>query len=350
MQALQLFGKDDIRLMNLPMPELPEGGMIVKVAACSICGSDLRNIRAGGSSHGMDLPVTLGHEISGTVHAIADGVEGYALGEHVVLSALITCGACRYCLTGRQNQCLHKEALSYQYNGGFAEYIAIPKKLIQSSGVLHLPNNIPLVDAAITEPCSCALNGQELSNVGFGDVVVVMGSGPLGLVHCTLAKLRGAAKVILVDIADNRLELSKPFDAIDVRVNSLKEDVVKRVMAETGGYGADVVIVASPAPSAQAQGVEMAAKHGRVNLFGGLPKGNSITALDANLIHYKELFVHGTSDSTVTHMEKIIRLMADGRLRPGPFITHVLPLSRAMEAFDIAYSGQALKVVLTPGK
>lgn len=349
MQALQLFGANDIRLVDVPMPELPKGGMIIKVAACSICGSDLRNIRAGGSGHGMTLPVTLGHEFSGTIYAIDDEVKGYEVGEKVVLSALITCGTCHYCKRGLQNQCTTKEALSYREPGAFAEYIALPARHVAAGGVIKLPDSIDLVEAAITEPCSCALNGQQISNVGFGDIVVVMGSGPLGLIHANLAKLRGAAKVILVDIADNRLELSKPFEFVDVRINSLKEDVVKRVMEETDGYGADVVMVASPAAIAHDQGVRMAAKRGRVNLFGGLPKGNTATTVDANIIHYKELSVQGTSDSTVAQMEDIVKLMADGRLNPGRFITHKFPLSQALEAFEVAYSGEALKVVIMPG-
>ena len=350
MQALRLYGANDLRLDDLPIPEVPAGGLLVKVSGCSICGSDLRNIRAGGSSHGMTLPVTLGHELSGVIDKVSDGVTEYTVGQRVVLSALVPCGTCEYCLRGMQNMCNHKEALSYQYAGGFAEYIAVPEAIIRAGGVIPLPDSVSLIEAAITEPCSCALNGQELSNVGLGDVVCVMGAGPLGVAHCMIAKLRGASKVILVDIVQERIDMAKEFPQVDVRINGSQEDVVQRVMEETGGRGADVVIVASPASSAQVQGVQMAAKHGRVNFFGGLPKGNSMTAIDSNIVHYRELFLHGTSDSTAMHMRAILDLIADGRLNTAKLVTHVMPLSEFKAAFDLAASGKALKVVLEPGK
>ena len=350
MQALRLYGANDLRLEDLPIPKAPAGGLVVKVAACAICGSDLRNVRAGGSSHGMNLPVTLGHELSGTIHALGEGVQGFNIGQKVVVAAIIPCGHCRYCLIGLQNQCNQKEAISYQYDGGFAEYIAVPASLLSAGGVLPIPEGLSLVEAAITEPCACALNGQELSKVGLGDVVCIMGAGPLGLVHCILAKARGASKVILVDILDGRLELSKRFSQIDCRINGAKEDVVQRVMQETDGAGADVVIVASPSNQAQVQGIQMAAKRGRVNFFGGLPKGKSETTIDANIIHYRELFIHGTSDSTVTHMQTILKLIASGQIQPSELITKTLPLSCFKEGFDLAAGGQHLKVVLQPGK
>lgn len=350
MKALRLYGANDIRLDEVSQPHAQPGGMVVKVEACAICGSDLRNIRAGGSSHGMTLPVTLGHEMSATIYELGEGTSGYSVGEGVVLSAIIPCGRCRYCLSGMLNQCDSKETLSYQYDGGFAEYMAIPKGLVDAGGVLKIPNGISIEEAAITEPCSCALNGQDLSRVGLGDTVCVMGAGPLGIIHCALARLRGAGKVILVDVVDKRLELAKNYDEIDLTIDGSKDDVVARVMAETDGAGADVVIVASPANIAQVQGVQMAAKHGRVNLFGGLPKGKSETTFDSNIIHYRELFVHGTSDSTITQMQAILALMGSGRFKPGRFISKFVPLTEFEKAFELASSGQEMKVVIQPGK
>ena len=275
-------------------------------------------------------------------------MEGYKTGESVVLSALVACGHCHYCLRGKSNMCDTKEALSYQYDGGFAEYILLPKKLIDMGGVLKIPPGISIEEAAITEPCSCALNGQNLSCVGLGDIVCVMGGGPLGLVHCVLAKLRGANKVILVDVLANRLELANAFEEVDIKIDGSKENVVARVLQETGGYGADVVIVANPANIAQVQATQFAAKGGRINLFGGMPKGNSETTFDSNVIHYRELFVHGASDSTVAHMQDILALMSSGRLKPSRFISKFVPLENFKEGFEMASSGQELKVVLQP--
>lgn len=350
MQALRLYGPSDLRLEDVPIPKAPAGGLVVEVKACAICGSDVRNVRAGGSFHGMNLPVTLGHEIAGVIHEVGEGVEGLEPGQKVVLATIIPCGRCRYCLRGMQNQCDQKTALSYQYDGGFAEYVLVPPTHLAAGGVLPMPAGLTFPEASITEPFSCALNGQELSRVGLGDVVVVMGAGPIGIMHCLLAKARGASKVILTEVVADRLELSRTFPEIDVRIDGSKEDPVERVMAETGGAGADVVIVAAPSGEAQVQATRMAAKRGRVNLFGGLPKGKSETTFDSNVIHYRELFVHGTSDSTVPQMMTILDLMASRQVDPSKLISKVFPLPQYREAFELAGSGKALKVILEPGK
>ncbi len=350
MQALRLYGPSDLRLENLPVPKAPPGGLVVKVEACAICGSDVRNVGAGGSSHGMDLPITIGHEIAGTVHEVGEGVVDFIPGQAVVLATIIPCGHCLYCLRGIQNQCKEKKALSYQYDGGFAEYIMVPPEHLVEGGVLVMPKGLSFSEASITEPFSCALNGQELSQVGLGDTVCIVGAGPVGLMHCLLAKVRGASRVFLVDIVADRLKLAGAFSEVDYRINSSLEDPVKRILIETVGEGADVVIVAAPSAEAQAQAVQMAAKRGRVNLFGGLPKGRSQTTFDSNLIHYKELFVHGTSDSTIPQMMTILDLMGSGRIHPDKLITKILPLSQFEKGFDLAKGGKALKVILEPGK
>ena len=350
MQALRLYGPSDLRLEDLPVPRAVAGGLVVKVEACAICGSDLRNVRAGGSSHGMDLPITIGHEISGTIHEVGEGVDAFEPGQRVVLASITPCGQCINCLRGIQNQCNRKLAISYQYDGGFAEYVAVPPQHVAAGGVLMMPEGLSFPEVSITEPFSCALNGQELSCVGLGDVVCVMGAGPVGLMHCLLAKARGAGKIFLMDVAPTRLELSRGFPEINHRIDGSREDVVEQVLAKTGGVGADVVITAAPSGEAQVQATRMAAKRGRVNLFGGLPKGKSETTFDSNVIHYKELFVHGTSDSTIPHMMTILELMSSGQLSPGRLITKVLPLSEFQGGFELAASGKALKVILEPGK
>jgi len=350
MQALRLYGPSDIRLEDLPVPRPEAGGLLVKVEACAICGSDLRNIRAGGSSGGMDLPITIGHEISGTVQEIGEGAEGFSPGQRVVFASITPCGQCINCLKGMQNLCNNKMAVSYQYDGGFADYVAVPRRHVVAGGVLPVPEGLSFTEVSITEPFSCALNGQELSRVGLGDVVCVIGAGPIGLMHCMLGKARGAARVILTDVSSARLELSRDFPEIDYRIDASREDPVKKVMEITGGVGADVIITAAPSGEAQVQAIKMAAKRGRVNLFGGLPKGNSETTFDSNIIHYRELFVHGSSDSTIPYMRTILDMMGAGRLSPGRLISKVLPLSKFREGFELAASGNALKVVLEPGK
>ncbi|MDK2855197.1 MAG: hypothetical protein PWQ86_410 [Bacillota bacterium] len=348
MKAVRLYGANDLRYEEVEKPSAPPGGLLVKVKACAICGSDVRNVAAGGSAHGFTLPRTIGHEIAGVIEEVGQGVKGYEVGQRVILGVVIFCGHCPYCLSGRQNQCEEKEAISYQYDGGFADYVVAPEILVRQGGVLTIPEGIDFCEAAITEPFSCALNGQELSQVGLGDAVVVIGAGPVGNMHAMLARARGAARIIMAELMPERLAKAKEIGAADIFVDSGKEDLKEVVMRATNGRGADVVIVAAPSGQAQLQAIDIAAKRGRVNFFGGLPKGRSEITLDSNVIHYRELFVHGTSDSTPVHMHKILDLMAAGRLDAKRLITKVLPLSRYREGFELARSGAALKVILSP--
>lgn len=348
MHAVRLYGANDLRYEEVEKPTAPAGGLVVKVKACAICGSDVRNVAAGGSAHGFTLPRTIGHEIAGEIAEVGQGVKGYQVGQRVIVGVIIFCGHCPYCLSGHQNQCEDKEAISYQYDGGFADYVEVPAILVRQGGVLTIPEGLDFPEAAITEPFSCALNGQELSQVGLGDTVVVIGAGPVGNMHAMLARAKGASRIILAELMPERLEKAKEIGAADLFVNSGQEDLKEVVMQATNGRGADVVIVAAPSGQAQLQAISIAAKRGRVNFFGGLPKGRSEITLDSNVIHYRELFVHGTSDSTPIHMKKILDLMAAGRLDAKRLVTKVLPLSKYQEGFELARSGAALKVILAP--
>jgi L-iditol 2-dehydrogenase len=348
MKALRLYGPDDLRLEEVEKPTAPRGGMVLKVDACAICGSDLRNVKAGGSAHKMKMPAILGHEFAGTIVELGEGVTDYEIGEKVVSSAIIPCGHCRYCLRGLQNLCVDKNAISYITPGAFAEYVMLPALHVANGGVHRVPEGFTTQDVCITEPCSCALNGQEISKVGLGDVVCVIGAGPLGIIHCLMAKVLGASKVISVDIMQNRVDQARSFPEIDVAVNSATEDLKAIVDRETDGYGCDVVIVASPSGKAQEQAIEIAGRRGRVNLFGGLPKGSPPISVDSNVVHYKEIYIQGTSDSSNHHMDMVLDMFKSGQLDPRRFITHRYPLSQYKEAFAMAQSGNALKVIIYP--
>ncbi|HHW03786.1 MAG TPA: alcohol dehydrogenase catalytic domain-containing protein [Thermoanaerobacterales bacterium] len=348
MLALRLHGKSDLRLEEVPRPDAPEGGLLVKVCACAICGSDLRNIKAGGSSHGMTLPRVLGHEAAGVIAQVGDGVEGFNIGDRVLLSVTVPCGKCYYCLRGLTNLCDHKTALSYQYDGSFAEYVAVPEQLVRTGGVIPIPESVSFEQASIVEPLSCVLNGQELSETGLNDVVAIVGAGPVGIAHAMIAKTLGASKIIMTEISPERLEMARKIKAVDRVVDSAKEDFIKVVMEETGGQGADVVIVAAPSGEAQIQALSAVRKRGRVNFFGGLPKDRSTITIDSNIIHYKELFVHGTSDSTVVHMKKVLNLIENKKIDTDLLITKTFHIAEYKEAFDLASSGRALKVIIKP--
>lgn len=347
MKALRFYGKEDLRLEEIPVPECPEDGLLIKIEACAICGSDIRNYLTGGSGHGnMKHPVTMGHELTGKIVEIGKGVtEDFKKGDVIAIQPAIPCNRCYYCIKGYPNLCENKASISYGIDGGFAEYMAVPPQALKSGCVLTLPEDASPISCSIAEPLGCAINGQELSRVGLGDTVVIMGGGPLGIMHAMLAKIRGAERVILSEISENRIKLDEKFKEIDLIVTS---NLVERVLEETGNKGADVVIVACPSKKAQEESLKVVAKRGRVNFFGGLPKNSSVITLDSNVLHYREIFVHGTSDSTPQHFRQALNLIISGRMDASALISEVLPLSQFKKGIDLVREGKALKVVLTP--
>jgi L-iditol 2-dehydrogenase len=344
MRGLRLYGKEDLRLEEVPKPECPGGGLLLEVEACAICGSDVRNYHAGGSGHGdMRLPIILGHELTGRIVESKSSL--FPPGLMVGVQPAIPCNRCAQCIRGYRNLCENKVSISYALDGGFADYIAIPKEALLSGCVIRLPEGASPIECSIAEPLGCAINGQELSNVSLGDKVLVIGGGPLGVMHALLAKMRGAERVIVSEISEERAKLVRDFRGIDRVVIDSMESVV---MEETGGMGADVIIVAAPSKEAQQGAIKLAAKRARINFFGGLPRGNSNITIDGNDIHYKELFVHGTSDSTPEHYRRATGLIAGKRIPADRIITHVMPLEDHEKALKIIDEGKVLKVVLKP--
>ena len=334
MQALRLYGPSDLRLEEVPIPKAPAGGLVVEVKAC--ISAAVTSQRAGRRIFpGWICPspwaTNSGVSEVGKRRQVCSGQKGCP-GHHHPLRR------CRYCLR-MHNHCDRKGPL--------------PVRRLQVCAVLqHWPRRILFMPRVTSEAsCGTLLLCPQRPNFprwGWG-CGRCHGCSPIAL--CTASWPRpGASKVILTEVVADRLELSKDFPEIDVRIDSTKEDPVERVLAETQGAGADVIMVAAPSGEAQAQATKMAAKRGRVNLFGGLPKGKSETTFDSNVIHYRELFVHGTSDSTVPQMMAILDLMASRRVDPSKLVSKVFPLSQFKEAFELAGSGKALKVILEPGK
>jgi L-iditol 2-dehydrogenase len=243
--------------------------------------------------------------------------------------------------------CDNLRSIGYEFNGGFAEYMVVPETAIRGGCVNPIPGNLSFAEAAIAEPLACAINGQNLLETGMGDTVAIIGAGPLGCMHAQLAKARGAAKVIIIEVQKHRLEMAREFGA-DVLVDSSSESAEQRVREETGGLGASVVIVCAPSAVAQQQSLQLAAKHGRISFFGGLPKSNPTVSLDANLIHYRELFIMGAYGSKPRDNRAALDLLAGGKIRYNGLIGATIPLDRLLEGLDSVAAGKYLKVVVQP--
>ena len=278
MKALRLYGPKDMKVDEVPVPEINVNELLIKIESTTICGSDFRNVAAGGSGHSMHLPRTMGHELAGKIVEVGETwKDEYKVGEYIVVGCVLPCGKCEMCLEGHENECLDKQALAYNYDGGFAEYMAVPERSIRSGNILKVPAD-KITELALSEPLSCAINGQECAEIKLGDTVLIVGCGPLGLFHIQLARLNGAKLVIASDFDDNRLEIAKNIGA-DVVFNPSKEDTAKKVQELTDGKGVNAVIVAVPVPSVVSDALNYVSKRGRINVFGGMPKQNPTATL-----------------------------------------------------------------------
>jgi L-iditol 2-dehydrogenase len=346
MKAVVVNAPGDFGVYTVDKPTCPEGGMLVKVIACGLCGSDLRTLRSG--HHRVKLPFTIGHEISGEVEQLGENYSGnWAVGDKLAISPLAYCGKCNFCMEGKYELCNNYKEIGQHWKGGLAEYIAIPKEAVQLGTIKKIPDGLDPVHATLVEPLSSVVNAQEAGNIGLGDVVVIIGAGPIGTFHVELARAKGAEKIVVADISDERLKLMEQYQP-DFLINSKNEDLVKRVRAITDGYGADVVITANPAPEAQIQAVEMAKKGGRILLFGGLPKDKSTPLVDMNIVHYNALHLIGTTIFSPRHNRIALKLLAGGKISAEKFISHTMPLENFVEGAQLALAGKARKVVFKP--
>ena len=345
MKVARLYAPGDLRVEDLPVPEAGPGDLVIRVRTCSTCGTDAKIFRFG--HHHISLPRVLGHEVAGEITAAGSGVGDWSEGDRVQIIAAIPDGVCFFCRRGQHTVCEDLESIGYQYDGGFAELMRVPAKVLAVAGVNRVPEHVPFEEASLTEPLACVLNGQELAQVGEGDVVVILGAGPIGCLHVRLARARGASSVVLVDVNQGRLDLASRAEP-DVSIDSTKDDPIDAVRKMTDGRGADVVITATGVGQAQEQALEMAAPRGRISLFGGLPKDNSTIRFDSNLVHYGELSVFGAYGSAPRHNREALALIADGKVRVDDLITHRMPLADVHRAIETVISGEGLKVVIEP--
>ncbi|GLX01488.1 zinc-dependent dehydrogenase [Microtetraspora sp. NBRC 16547] len=342
MKVARFHAPGDIRIEDAPEPVAGPGEVKIRVRACSTCGTDAKILKHG--HHHIRPPRVMGHEIAGEV--VETDVPGWAPGDRVQVIAAIPCGTCGECRRGRMTVCPNQESMGYHYDGGFAEYMVVPAKVLAVDGLNRVPDGVSFAEASVTEPLACVLNGQELARVGAGDDVLVIGSGPIGCLHVRLARARGAARVFLADINADRLALAAGLVRPDAAVHG--EDIVDEVLKLTEGRGADVVITAAASGAAQEQALRIAARQGRISFFGGLPKDDPIIRCDSNLVHYRELTIVGANGSSPAHNARALRLIAEGSVPVADLITHRLPLSEVLDGIDIVSRGAAIKVTVEP--
>lgn len=333
-----------LRVQEVPTPRIGAGELLLAIESASICATDLRIIKGAHRKYGPGTIRIPGHELTGRVAAVGPRVGSIGVGQRVFVAPNIGCGECAVCGRGKHNLCANYEAFGITMDGAFAQYMRVTENAITQGNLIPIGEEIDAAEIALAEPLACVLHGQEEVETGPGTLVVVIGAGPIGLMHMLLAKARGVKRVIASDLSAQRLEVAAGLGAD--AVSEPGQPLARIAMDLSSGAGADVVIVAAPSIEAQQQAIELCAPGGRINFFAGLPKDNSRITIDSNRIHYGEIWITGSTGCSTADCRKAVELVLTRKLDLSPLISARFPLEHAVDALEAAQSPANLKVVL----
>lgn len=341
MKAAVVYAENDIRIADVPAPQAGRGQVVVRVRGCGVCATDVKIL--SGTSTPPQLPMILGHEVAGTIAELGAGTEetGLSLGQRVAIYPIAACGECFYCRQGRNSLCLHEHGLGHGDDGGLAEYVRIPAQIVRLGGVLDI-GDMPFDLAALIEPTSCCLAAADQCKTKADDTVVVVGVGPLGLLHTIVSKALGA-RVLCVDVNEKRLAKAQQLGAHFV-LNPEKDDPLAAVRRITG-FGADVVIAAVGIPQVIERYFPLVRNGGVFNIFGGTPRGQKMT-VDPRWIHYGEILLTGTFASSVEQFRRAYGFVRDHPHEIASIISTRCSLDDILAAVQRVQSGQGTKSVL----
>jgi L-iditol 2-dehydrogenase len=346
MQAYRHRPTGQMELVALPEPTLCAGDVLAEVVSAGICGTDLKIARGEHRLFPPGTDRTPGHEM---VVRVLEGEtdDGLAAGQLAAVAPNIACGRCPACRSGRGNLCAEYESIGLTMDGAFAEHVLVPTAAVGQGNLLPLPAGLDPDLAVLMEPIAAVLRGVDAIELWSADTLVIAGAGPIGLIALLLARLRGVARVVVSQPSEGRRELARQLGADEV-IDPRASDVVKEVLRVTDGRGADAVMVTTPVPEVFAQSLELAAVGGRINFFAGLPASAGRIPLEANLVHYRELTVTGSTANTTDDCRRALELLAEHPGTFAPLVTHHFDLRAADQAFAEAKGGHALKVVIQP--
>lgn len=350
MRALVLHAVGDVRLETVSRPECGAGRVLVRVGFCGVCGSDIPRVFSKGT---YSFPRVCGHEFAGIIEQAGPGVDDFTAGDRVAVFPLIWCGRCPACEEGRYVQCSDYDYLGSRSDGAFAEYVVAPRE-----NLVPVPSGVSLEEAAMTEPAAVALHAvKRAGGASPGEVVVILGAGPIGLMAAQWARALGASRVLLFDIVPAKLELARRLGFEDV-FNSRESDPVTVIEGSTGGQGAHVSIEAAGVPATLIQALTAARRSGRVVLLGNPSADVRLPASLLSRLMRREVSIHGTWNSLYSacgnddDWRASLEAMARGTLRLEPLITHRLGLDEALEGLILMRDQTAFvsKVLVEPGR
>jgi L-iditol 2-dehydrogenase len=343
MQAGILYGREDVRVEQVAIPEVGPGEVLLKVEAALTCGTDVKVYRRGYHAKMIVPPAVFGHEVSGVVAKVGDSVQGFKPGDRVMAANSAPCDHCYFCKRGLLSLC---ENLLF-INGAYAEYMLIRERIVRKN-MLHLPDSVTFAEAALVEPLSCALKGVEDTGVRPGETVLILGAGPLGLMLARLCHLSGA-RTLVAGKRPARLALAEELGASAVFDVDRTPDLATAVLGMTEDRGPERVIEAVGRPEAWETAMDLVGKHGTVNLFGGCPS-DSVASLPTAKMHYQELTLTASFHHTPRHVREALELVASRKFPAASLISDRRPLSSLPQVLaELAAGRDTVKTLITPG-
>ena len=337
MKAAVLYGKKNIKIEEVNLPP-SQGSIMIKVAACGICISDVKAYQEG-QSHYCKPPVILGHEYVGNIVTTPKENNYFKKGDRVAVIHAVNCGYCSYCQRGLFELCENKQRAS---NGGFAEYVSIKEKFAKIA-LLKIPNKLSTNKATFLEPIACCIEALERCNIRLGDTIVIIGAGVMGLLLLQLSLLRGASKVVVSETNEYRRNIAKSFGAIVV--NPRETNLKKFIIKETNSEGADVAITTVFKENIIQESFSFTRKQGTVFIFGSATSNPEIL-INSNRIHYDQIKIIGTSAYKPFHFNIALKLLKEDRISVTPLITSIEPLEKIKRALDNYIKPENLKIII----
>jgi L-iditol 2-dehydrogenase len=340
MRVAMYYSNRDVRLQEMPVPQIGPGEVLMRVEASGICGTDLlewyRRHKA---------PLVLGHEVAGVVAAVGEGVKHYKVGERICAAHHVPCNTCHYCLSGHHTVCDTLRQTNFD-PGGFAEYVRLPRINVEQ-GIFALPDELSFEEATFVEPLACVLRGQRLAHLQPGQSVLVIGSGVAGLLHIQLARTSGAGYIMATDVVDYRLKAARKFGA-DVAVQA-KDYTPASLRQAADGRLADLVVICSGAASAISQALESVERGGTVLFFAPTEPGVSIPISVNDLFWRNEVTLTSSYGGSPADYAAALGLIQAGKIRVREMITHRLGLAETGLGFQLVARAQdSLKVIIEP--
>ena len=342
MRVARWYSNNDVRVEEMPIPDITAGEMLVRIEACGICGSDVMEW------YRIDrAPLVLGHEVGGQVVQVGEGVLQYHKGDRVTIAHHVPCDVCKYCLSGHHTMCDTLRTTNF-YPGGLSEFVRLPE-IIVDRGVFVIPDSMSYREATFVEPTACVLRGLRKTGMKPGDTVLVIGSGIAGLIYVQLAKHMGAAKVIATDISEYRLGMAKKLGA-DV-VISADDDVPARLKDLNQGYLADVVVLCTGATSTVRQALDSVERSGTVLFFAATGPGVEIPFSVNDTFWRNDVTLTTSYAASPDDYREALELVRQGVVNTELMTTHVLPMDEVGRGFQlVARAGESVKVIIEPQK